>query len=139
MKFYQLLNLIENKTKYIGYQGRSTKGLKNLVHNGKGWFASHRGVAVQFADIHKHNELVNQDEKDFKIDNSELKGEVYKAELDIKNPLIIPIEKTLWNRDRERKYIKQAKENGNDGLIIMNKDNTPRSFVVFDNKQIKVL
>jgi len=142
MKYYKLLNEIQNTvildTPIIGYQGRTTKGLTNLIKNGEGWFASNRSVAVQFADIHKHNDLVNNNETKWDIPNSELKGEVYKVELDIKNPLFVSIKETLWDRNKERVFIKQAKEQNKDALIITNKDKV-QSYVVFNNKQIKIL
>ena len=142
MKYYKLLNEVTNQIKLptpiIGYQGRTTKGLKTLIKDGEGWFASHRAVAIQFADINKYNDLVNNDETEWDISNDELKGEVYKVELTIKNPLFVSIKETLWNRNKERKFITQAKKQGKDALIITNKDKV-QSYVVFNNKQIKIL
>jgi len=122
----------------VMYQGRSTKGLTTLIKDGEGWFSKDRGVAVQFADMLKHNKMVNSSrEAEFEtIPNKELKGEVYERVILSKNHKEVDIQETLWNRQKERAFIKQAKEEGHDALKIM-RDGEVKDIVVFDPSQIK--
>jgi hypothetical protein len=124
----------------VVYQGRSKKGLKSLMNTkekiSQGWFSVNRRVAVQYADMYKHLELFDTPEKYETISNDELTGEIYKTYLDIKNPMYVDLNETKWNREKENAKIKEAKDNGNDGLIIT-QNGKNRDFVVFDENQIK--
>jgi hypothetical protein len=124
----------------VVYQGRSKKGLKSLMNTkekiSQGWFSVNRRVAVQYADMYKHLELFDTPEKYETISNDELTGEIYKTYLDIKNPMYVDLNETKWNREKENAKIKEAKDNGNDGLIIT-QNGKNRDFVVFDENQTK--
>ena len=122
----------------VMFQGRSKKGLTSLFHNGEGWFSRHRGVGVQFADMYKHLELYDTPEKYDTIKNEELRGEVYAATLDIKDPAYVDVKETNWNRNKEREFIKRAKAQGKDGLILTQNDDI-RDAVVFNQNQINII
>jgi hypothetical protein len=128
--------LVDTKGKPLTvYQGRSKKGLKSLFNKGEGWFSVHRGVGVQYADSEKHIKLYNTPEKYETVTNDELKGEIYEATLDVQNPMFVELGETLWNREKERAKIEEAKTNGHDAVVIV-QDGKPRDIVVFNENQI---
>ena len=73
--------------------------------------------------------------------NRSASGQLFETYLDIKNPLIKDFNGEQVNADKElTKLIKQAKENGNDGVIALNlKDGwqTDNQYIVFNSNQIK--
>ena len=125
----------------VMYQGRTTKGLTNLTNNGQGWFTRSRNTAVLYADINYHNDQVQRDNEQIfdTVTNDELRGEVYSAYLDIKNPLTVSIRKTFGDRLKENPIIEKAKEDGYDGVLFVDDDESIISAVVFYPEQIKII
>ena len=117
------------------YQGRGSRGAKDFFNpDGVSWGTTSKESAEQFAG------KLEKSQKD-QLDPSTWRGEVHPLLFNIKNPMEVSIDETLWTASKELAKIKEAKEKGFDGLKIVHKalleDGTPKiDYVAFDKSQV---
>jgi len=121
--------------------GSPMRGLANLSPSksmevrGATWFSDNPDVADQYTFPREYGEIL-YDAKP---------GEVYKAGLSFKNPMTVDMEGKVGDAMELSRLVKKAKEEGYDGLIIRNVDDSidsskllGTSYAVFDPSQIKL-
>ena len=114
------------------YQGRSRKGIKTFFNkDGVAWGTTEKETAGVFANIvESHYPYRDPPET-----TREMKGDIYKLEFNIKNPMEVDIQETLWDRKKEQAKIKEAKEKGYDGLVIIHPTGK-KDYVAFNKDQV---
>jgi hypothetical protein len=119
----------------VVYQGRSSKGIQQFFNpNGHAWGTTDLTTARQFAG---QNETFYPGAKPRRAETS-YNGEVHKLRFNIKNPMRVDIKETLWDSNKEKAKIEEAKAKGHDGLEIYHNPNKS-DFVAFDPDQVEHL
>ena len=121
--------------------GSPMRGLANLSPSksmevrGATWFSDNPDVADQYTFPREYGEILYDAEP----------GEIYKAGLSFKNPMTVDMEGKVGDAMELSKLVKKAKEEGYDGLILRNVDDSVdsskllgTSYAVFDQSQIKL-
>jgi hypothetical protein len=121
--------------------GSPMRGLANLSPSksmevrGATWFSDNPEVADQYTFPREYGEILYDAEP----------GEVYKAGLSFKKPMMVDMEGKVGDAVELSKLVKKAKEEGYDGLILRNVDDSVdsskllgTSYAVFDPSQIKL-
>ena len=140
-------------TKAEGYGYDITKDPRFIESEKESEAARKRMVAEDFSEeSRKHFDEVNKKYNIFEIINDEeyihnnydiVGGEVKKLYLNLANPLIVDAEGQYYFKVYD-KYFKQARENGNDGIIVKNVIDVARGehrpidvYIAFNNNQFK--
>lgn len=140
-------------TKAEGYGYDITKDPRFIESEKESEAARKRMVAEDFSEeSRKHFDEVNKKYNIFEIMNDEeymhnnydiVGGEVKKLYLNLANPLIVDAEGQYYFKVYD-KYFKQARENGNDGIIVKNVIDVARGehrpidvYIAFNNNQFK--
>jgi len=119
----------------VVYQGRSKKGIQQFFNpNGHAWGTTDLGTAKLFAG---QSETTYPNATPRRAETS-YNGEVHKLRFDIKNPMRVDIKETLWDANKEKAKIEEAKAKGHDGLEIYHNPNKS-DFVAFSPDQVEHL